>query len=1247
MTGPIIIFNPGMAAGIPVQNIPNVSVQPTIPHGGTLTTEQAIEQGLKELEEQKATLAPPPEAETIIGSDLDLIQENTFLDNEILEGQAYPSSVINSQTSTTTTADYPSTSLYYDPNLDDNEKLSYTRNNITLLLPFKLGGNIPLTPVYPTLETTQSAVVRAHVPSASANNWKGSEVRYTAPGGAVPGGSTEIASYGYEADGRAVSVGASGAKNAEANEQVNSALRNTQPQVTKINTENAEKRGRNQEKTNNYNAEVAIANKRNKVLDAAHQAFLDQKNNINGNQTGNYLENRDGLLKALTSLNVADQRGYEELFRTFYIKEGLAPEAYNSFKEPPYGNFNKNYYETQDIEAKNKFDNIVALDDVDLLSRYGAVSKTDFASKENKEDYDATNFYRFNYTQRVLNGENVRANEAEDLKKYEGENLQAEDIITDESIQTIRDKQLGVTLDENSELDVIKNNDYWKKQYEAALSGDEKNSDYRYWQELQNDPAYSTESLTGGRIPVFEISKDKPNDFVSLFLKSQREADTTAIENIQSEAGSDAYITEFEDMINNLIGQERLQQVSQFGNLTKDALQQTVAEIQNQKAKEQNIAFYQGLGSFSEVFNAGKTIADSFLNDSGIGGILPMSNRGRDYAKRLEDKLEGSISGLKNSVEYNWETWFKDTLSKRYSPNYEENKERYQPYEIKENILTAFNKFLNRNLGVDPYNQEEGEFNAVFLDAAGFNDTAELINYLNDQAIKEEEILENPESLNALTEAERAALSTSSLDILNLIQETSPTRNEVSEYGEFIKKIENLITNQRNAIDSIDEELGNNLTIDGIDETVAGRFARDFVNDYLKPRFDTSRSMDEFVEYMDVRQEEKNPFQTEDLAFALRNAGQIQANAYLEELQKRSGETSKFNTDFYFDPMGNGARVNPQKEQELQNQSETVNKDWEDAQENNFKNEIPGTTMGDTWYAQAYRYGLGGFNEEGKWTLSKDDFAQLHYWIIGQYNDYDPALDLLNSTIVTDKAQSIIDTYLKDKAAAIDSPFGRFITPEEFADELLEGVNPYDEKYDQILEDLGLEDFKGTLDDLKGYIIDIMRTGSALEIRENIKYLNEQREDPNQEILGITYIDRPEDFTNETPKGKTWLFESFQKSGYQGTEDEFYESFLPDVDRSEMELLGEVQSGKGLEFGFGLQDALSDPLAAYSNIGSFLNFGKDETDGTDENQTTTKQTTQKETNVFNVFDLGYDDEDTYTKSKSAQEFLGEFAPYFK
>ena len=91
-----------------------------------------------------------------------------------------------------------------------------------------------------------------------------------------------------------------------------------------------------------------------------------------------------------------------------------------------------------------------------------------------------------------------------------------------------------------------------------------------------------------------------------------------------------------------------------------------------------------------------------------------------------------------------------------------------------------------------------------------------------------------------------------------------------------------------------------------------------------------------------------------------------------------------------------------------------------------------------------------------------------------------------------------------------------------------------------------------------------------------------------------------------------------------------------------MELIGDVTSGKGLEFGFGLEESLSDPLAAYSNIAQLTQFGEEE------EEEKPKTTSRRETSIFNVFDLGYeDDEDTYQKSPSAQDFLGEFAPFFK
>ena len=107
--------------------------------------------------------------------------------------------------------------------------------------------------------------------------------------------------------------------------------------------------------------------------------------------------------------------------------------------------------------------------------------------------------------------------------------------------------------------------------------------------------------------------------------------------------------------------------------------------------------------------------------------------------------------------------------------------------------------------------------------------------------------------------------------------------------------------------------------------------------------------------------------------------------------------------------------------------------------------------------------------------------------------------------------------------------FGQFVKPEEFAEELLEGIDPNDnEKIDEILKSIGLEDFSGTIEELKDYIVEAVRTGSAQEIRENIKYLNEKRKKPTQENLGITYIERAEDYDPDKVQAETELYKVFQ-----------------------------------------------------------------------------------------------------------------------
>ncbi len=388
-------------------------------------------------------------------------------------------------------------------------------------------------------------------------------------------------------------------------------------------------------------------------------------------------------------------------------------------------------------------------------------------------------------------------------------------------------------------------------------------------------------------------------------------------------------------------------------------------------------------------------------------------------------------------------------------------------------------------------------------------------------------------------------------------------------------------------------------------------FARNFIDKYLTPRFNTSRSMDEFVEYLDVRQEEQNPFQTQDILNATNQVANLRAQMYLDQLKASSDRY--FNSDFYFNPTGDKARTSNYTEQ-----AATVASDWESAKK------------GDAYWAQqAYRFGVDLNN--------KDAFARMHFQVKGQGRGYDGAEDILNAGKVQDEIYSKILPALKEEALKQGTVFGQFVTPEEFTDELLKGLDPADkESWDEVLQRYGITDFKGTIDELKEYVTETLRTGSAQKIREELKYLNEKRKKPTQEILGLTYIERPEDYKDQQAKPSTELYKTFQSAGYQGTEDEFYEKFFPDLDRSEQTLLTKAGSDSALKIQ-GLD--MSDPFASLGTIESF--FGEDSS--SEEGTKTTR-----DTDMDSYFKLGLDDdEDEDYKSKTGSQILGEFTSMFK
>ena len=414
--------------------------------------------------------------------------------------------------------------------------------------------------------------------------------------------------------------------------------------------------------------------------------------------------------------------------------------------------------------------------------------------------------------------------------------------------------------------------------------------------------------------------------------------------------------------------------------------------------------------------------------------------------------------------------------------------------------------------------------------------------------------------------------------------------------------------------------------------TLDAEFAKDYIDRYLKPRFDNSKSMSEFISYMDVKQNEQNIFQTQSALDSLRDIADIRSKAYLDGVKSKS--PLNFSASFYWDPTGNFNPDDP-KVAKYEQQKNDVTADWETAKTQGATAKVPGTDW--TWNQWAYYYGLDINN--------KDQFAQLHYQVKGAANGYDGARDVITLKDAEDYIHSdILPAIANEKLNIGEVAFLNFVTPEEFADKMLEGISPETNKaeWDKVLSTLGLSGKEMGIEEVKQYIVDAFRTGAAKDIRESIKYLNEKKITPSQKELGVDYIERPADRVQTTDPSATDLYKIFQNAGYQGTEDEFYNNFMTDVNKSEMQLL--TQAGKGLQASSMFSDLTSnDPFQALGSISSFF----DDTSST--GTTSTSGTTSTKTDsYFKLFDdTTGDTSDGSYKTQTGQNILDEFTSMFK
>ena len=399
-------------------------------------------------------------------------------------------------------------------------------------------------------------------------------------------------------------------------------------------------------------------------------------------------------------------------------------------------------------------------------------------------------------------------------------------------------------------------------------------------------------------------------------------------------------------------------------------------------------------------------------------------------------------------------------------------------------------------------------------------------------------------------------------------------------------------------------------------------FAEDYIKRYLNPRFNTSRSMSEFMSYMDVTQGEENIFQTQSALSSLKSMADLRAKQWLDTI--KSSGTSGFDSEFYFNPSGGDVSTDQHAIQTTK-----VNEDWETAKKNG-EQVVPGTNPPSTWNQLAYLYGYN--------VNDKAQFAKLHYQVYGIHQGFDPARDKLS----LNSAQSFIDDSIlpaiaNEKVNLGSVSFLNFVTPREYADKMLEGIDPTQNKpeWEKILESMGLSGKDMGVEEVKSYIEEAFQTGEATKIREAIKYLNEKKEQVTQEKLGVDYIERAEDTAGRDNPNETALYNLFKNAGFNGTEDDFYNEFMPDVNREDMELL--TQATKGLTEGSvfsGLSS--SDPFEALGSLETL--FADEETSKETENKTSSS------TEDKSYFSL-YDDEDT--EDTVTQGFLGSFTSAFK
>ena len=656
------------------------------------------------------------------------------------------------------------------------------------------------------------------------------------------------------------------------------------------------------------------------------------------------------------------------------------------------------------------------------------------------------------------------------------------------------------------------------------------------------------------------------------------------------------YVPEINDAFTNSVQASEAEQTTKFGQVRADILRDTIAQLKLAKQQEANVSLLKSLPVGQEFTALQTELNNAILGDSGIGGL--MSSTGQTFGAKQPFKLDlgiDSIYGTKNGLIYNWEDWFNNQIEKKYAGDIDIPNDYIPPL-----LRTKENGFVDP-AAVTGWKKYDDAYAALKANPSDLFSKAVVAGVPTDYVPVSQRKTVQSTWLNYETQLKTAGYA------------DPQTLASWAKYDDAYNKLQTN-PNDANAKAIYDKRPVDYIVLDQrMDKDV--QFAKDFFSTYLKPRFDTSQSISEFQDYIDVSKNTQNPFQTQDRMDALKLAAQTSVTQWYTNLQKLGN--SSFNAEYYYDPNqylkdnGIGDPNNPMLPGtafenytdtaagiKALNQKTKVNFDWEAAKKGETTTDEYGNPI--NWLQQAYRYGID--------INDKNGFAKLHYQLVGQnapekdsngnivkdangnavIQSFDAAPDVYAPQIAKLYISKVLTPYLIDKANKIGSVFGQFVKPSDYVDQLLQAVNLQKDnpQWQELLSSYGL-DPNASLTEIKNELTSALSQDSTVDIKKKIGDLISETKTPSQSNLGVEYIQR-ETEPSGTTTAASGIYAIFKnKGGYSGSEEQFYADFMPGSSQEDINLINAAYSPGGAQKFLGISTS-GDAMTQWSSMESFF-----------------------------------------------------------